>query len=176
MRLSLTMILTTLVHLLSNRPAGPTTSNCLEDYLCSVASILSASELSTTLPVSTSSIGFPVGLVEGWVIWNQIILCRKSPPTCDPPLASSQGIAAFRILFAMGVHGIFATKVLSVAGAGTGLIRTQEAMYTSEMAIPVSLDLLRVRVPVQTGPHSAEESFAVEVGNRRGRFAGVRSH
>ena len=76
----------------------------------------------------------------------------------------------------MGVHGILATEVLSVAGAGTGLVRTQEAMYTPEMAIPVSLDLLRVRVPVQTGPHSAEESFAMEVGNRRGRFVVVRSH
>ena len=76
----------------------------------------------------------------------------------------------------MGVHGILATKVLSVAGAGTGLIWTQEAMYTPEMAIPVSLDLLWVRVPVQTGPHSAEECFTMEFGNCRGCFVGVRSH
>ena len=75
----------------------------------------------------------------------------------------------------MCVHGIFATKVLSVAWARTGLVWTQEAMHTPEMAIPVSLDLLRIRVPVQTGPHSAEENFTMEVGNRRG-FVGACSH
>ena len=69
----------------------------------------------------------------------------------------------------MCVHGIPATKVLSVAGASPGLVWTQEAMHTPEVAISVPLDLLRVRVPVQTGPHSAEESFfATEVGTCRG--------
>ena len=73
----------------------------------------------------------------------------------------------------MCVHGISATKVLSVAGASPGLVWTQEAVHTPEVAIPVPLDLLRVRVPVQTGPHSAEKSFfATGVWNCRS-FVGI---
>ena len=107
-----------------------------------------------------------IRLVEIRVVRRQIHIRRKSSPTSDLSITGLQGVGTWLKLSAMGSDFIFARKVLSVVGAGPRLVRTPETVLTSEVVIPVSPDLLHIRVPVETDPYPAEEGFlATEVNN-----------
>ena len=73
----------------------------------------------------------------------------------------------------MRVDLIATPKILAKPRTGDRLIRTQPAVASFEVSVPMTLDLLEVRVPVYAWPYPAKVSHLTAEVDDRPKFADV---
>ena len=101
------------------------------------------------------------------VVQYQILVICREPPTFDLSTLGPECLVADAELSTVHANRIAPPKIRPKARTGDRLIRTQPAVASFEVSVPVALDLLEVRVPVYTWSNPAKvRDLTAEVDNR----------
>ena len=117
------------------------------------------------MPTSNPPVVHAVGDVVSRIIWYEIPIIRRSSPALDLSAIDFECLPTGAELSTVHANRIAPPKVLSKARAGSSLIGTQPAVASSDVSVPMALDLLEFCIPVWAFSYSTEVRHALEVGD-----------
>ena len=103
--------------------------------------------------------------VETWVLRHQIPIVRRSSLAFDIAAVGSECLPTDAKPSTVHANRIAPPKILSKARAGSSLIGTQPAVASSDVGVPMALDLLEFCIPVWAFSYPTEVRHALEVGD-----------
>ena len=117
------------------------------------------------MPTSNPPVVHAVGDVVSRIMWYEIPIIRRRSPALDLAAIDFECLPTGAELSTVHTNRIAPPKILSRARAGSSLIGTQPAVASSDVGVPMALNLLEFCIPVWAFSYPTEVRHALEVGD-----------